>query len=141
MNKQELLRSLDFGQVDAESENDLTDLFVKTREFERVPDNNLLIIKGAKGSGKSAIFKLLTNHEDYARNKVRDEFPENLSVIKATGGESFKTVLGEDIQDLAKEDRFDHEKFWKLYIALKIASQIGSEGYSASSELGTVLKN
>ncbi|MDS0260552.1 hypothetical protein NDI56_14190 [Haloarcula sp. S1CR25-12] len=140
MEKERLLKSLDFGQVDAESENNLTDLFVKTREFERVPDSDTQLIKGAKGSGKSAIFKLFTEHEDYAREKLPNKFPENLSIIKATGGESFKTVLGEDLKNLVEEDGFDYDKFWRLYISLKIASQIGSEGYSATDELGTVLQ-
>ena len=76
MEKSKLLRSLDFGQVDAESETNLAELFVRTREFERVPDNDIHIIKGAKGSGKSAIFKLFTENENYIREKLPGKLPK-----------------------------------------------------------------
>ena len=57
-NKQELLRSLTFGSVDSESETDLDKKFIRTKDFFDFVNPQKVLILGAKGSGKSALFQM-----------------------------------------------------------------------------------
>ena len=84
--KDELLRELDFGSVDAESEEELAKRFVRTQGFGSIANKKTLIVLGPKGSGKSAIFRLFTDYTDETQRILGAEFPEDTHLIKATGG-------------------------------------------------------
>ena len=51
--KNELLRNLEFGNVDSESETDLDSKFIKTQDFNSFLNPQKALVLGAKGSGKS----------------------------------------------------------------------------------------
>ncbi len=67
--KKELLELLQFGNVDSESEENLDNKFIKTRDFNEFLDSKKALILGAKGSGKSALFQMFAKYESKARLK------------------------------------------------------------------------
>jgi energy-coupling factor transporter ATP-binding protein EcfA2 len=138
--KDDLLEELDFGSVDAESEEELAKLFVQTQDFTNISDEKKLLILGPKGSGKSAIFRLLTDYQREAKEFLGDKFPEDTYIIKATGGNDIQSVNDRSLGKLMREDGFSYERFWRIYIGLKIASKLGTEGYTSDGELGNVLR-
>lgn len=126
------LRELDFGRVDAESEDDLVKRFVQTYNFNQISDDHTLIILGPKGSGKSAIFRLLTEYPD-AAEEILDYYPSNTHLIKATGGGDVKSIDNRDLEKLRREGDFSYDEFWRVYAGLKVASKIGEQGLSTNS--------
>src|SRR4030042_1170734 len=65
MTKQEILRSITFGQRVAEDETDvLGTYFVETDQWERLFRGDIDIVYGAKGAGKSALYALLLSRRD-----------------------------------------------------------------------------
>lgn len=64
MNKKNVIQSLNFGSDVAEHEiKELAKYFVETDQWNRIFDGSVDIIRGAKGSGKSAIYHLMMNKE------------------------------------------------------------------------------
>ena len=57
-----LLDQLDFGMVDAESEPLLARRFIRTADFDKFLDSRYLVVVGAKGSGKSALFEMFAKN-------------------------------------------------------------------------------
>ncbi|ELZ18015.1 hypothetical protein C477_12442 [Haloterrigena salina JCM 13891] len=138
--KDDLLTELDFGSVNAESEEELAKRFVRTHSFNDISDGKKLIILGPKGSGKSAIFRLFTDYTDETRRILGDGFPENTHIIKATGGNDVRSIDTRSLKEMMKQDDFSYERFWRIYIGLKTASRLGEEGYDSEGELGDVLR-
>jgi GTPase SAR1 family protein len=138
--KDELLRELDFGSVDAESEEELAKRFVQTQDFTDISNEKKILILGPKGSGKSAIFRLLTDYQSEAKQILGERFPDDTHVIKGTGGNDVQSVNDRTLGELMREDGFSYERFWRVYIGLKIASKLGTEGYTSDGELGNVLR-
>jgi len=138
--KEDLLRELDFGSVDAESEEELAKRFVRTQGFGSIADKKKLIILGPKGSGKSAIFRLFTDFTPETRELLGDDFPDNTHIVKATGGDDVRSIDDQSLQQMMRQDEFSYERFWRIYIGLKTASRLGEEGYESDGELGEVLR-
>jgi len=136
-NQDDLLRSIDFGKVDAESEEELVERFVRTYGFNQISDKHTLIILGPKGSGKSAIFRLFTEYSEETKAILGGEYPESTHIIKATGGNDVKSINDRDLQKLRKQDDFTYEEFWRIYIGLKIASKLGEKGYRSGGRFGS----
>jgi ABC-type lipoprotein export system ATPase subunit len=59
MTRLELLKGLSFGARVAEDETILTKYFVETDQWDRIFRGDIDIMRGDKGSGKSAIYSLL----------------------------------------------------------------------------------
>ena len=134
------LRDLDFGNVDAESEEELAKRFIRTPGFGRISDRDTLIILGPKGSGKSALFRLYTDFKDQAERLLGEDLPRNVHIIKATGGNDIRSVDNRNLQQIKNQEKFSYEDFWEIYIGLKIAEKLGEAGYTSDGELGNVLR-
>jgi hypothetical protein len=134
-----LLDRLDFGMVDAESETLLAQRFVRTSDFDRFLDDRYVVVVGAKGSGKSALFEM---------------FAKNLPSVRALSGTRLDAVLvgtgmgfgdlsemsGGDLQTLRQDGAFQYEPFWRLYICLRAAHELGRQGYTSTGPLRTFLR-
>ena len=48
-----------FGSIDAESEAQLGDFFLRTEAYARIEDQKRIVVAGRKGTGKTAIYKTL----------------------------------------------------------------------------------
>jgi hypothetical protein len=58
----------DFGRIDAESELQLADFFIKTDAYMRVEDVEHIVVLGRKGTGKTAIYEALMQRATRFRN-------------------------------------------------------------------------
>jgi energy-coupling factor transporter ATP-binding protein EcfA2 len=140
VSKDDLLQELDFGSVDAESEEKLAKRFVRTKGFSSIVDDKTLIILGPKGSGKSAIYRLFADFIEESKDILGSDFPEDTHIVKATGGDDVKSIDDRSLKEMMKQEDFSYERFWRVYIALKTASKLGAEGYESDGELGDVLR-
>ncbi len=123
--KQAILKSINIGQRIAEEEiDDLEKYFVETPQWEKLRDNSVNVVYGAKGTGKSALYGLLTKRET--------QF--NTQGIFLTSAEN---VLGEPVFSSLKTGAVPSEssfKFlWKLYCLVITAQFIRSKGIRGSS--------
>jgi hypothetical protein len=116
MTPKELLKKIDLGQRVAEEEIDkLADYFVETDQWRRIFNGDIDIIYGPKGSGKSAIYTLLTLKKELLLAK-------NILIISAEtprGATIFKDIA---IDPPTSEREF--ELLWKLYFLSIIGTEI-----------------
>lgn len=134
------LRALDFGTVDAESEEKLADLFVQTPGFGKLSDRSTLIILGPKGSGKSALFRLYTDFNEKAEDILNESVQDSVHIVKGTGGDDIRSLNNRNLQKIKDQNEFSYEDFWEIYTGVKIAEKLGEAGYTADGELGNVLR-
>jgi hypothetical protein len=134
---EEAFKELNFGSVDAESEEDLSQKFLKTEDFASFVSDGTNLILGPKGSGKSALFELTTKSEYLARSWAPKEL-KNVLFVEATGFRDLSEIDTETIEELKKNPDFGYPKLWELYFSIKLASKLCSSGIKtkgASSEL------
>ncbi|GAB3067719.1 P-loop ATPase, Sll1717 family [Nocardioides zeae] len=113
------LASLDFGSVNSESEADLDRLFVRTSDFDKFLQPHVWLALGAKGTGKSALFELFTKFESTAR-RLAGSALNDVIIAPGTGFGDLTEVATGDLQALKSEAKdFDHDRLWRLYIAIK----------------------
>lgn len=115
------LQALHFGRVDAETDYRLNQCFVGTDMLRQalLPQHSLFI--GPKGSGKSALFRLLCNDLSVWKSLLPRGY-ETIYRIPATGLQSEKYLSGVDIRELSPQSANDFRSFWLLYIGLKTAT-------------------
>ncbi|AEY65434.1 hypothetical protein [Clostridium sp. BNL1100] len=135
----ELLELLDFGQVDSESESNLDRKFLKTTDFEKFIKTNIVLIKGVKGSGKSALFEMFSKYEAQTR-KLAGNYIDNVIFVTGTGFKDLKELKTDDMEKLMRQPNFDFDNTWQLYIAIKVAIKLGELGYSSGENLSEFLK-
>ncbi len=122
MDRLELLKALSFGSQVAEEEvNALADYFVETDLWSRIINGEVDIIRGEKGTGKSAIYLLLEANRD-------DLFDQNVLLASAEnprGATAFKDLIPDPP---ATEQEFI--VLWKMYLVVLIAYELRSFGIS-----------
>ncbi|MCX5513733.1 hypothetical protein C3941_13685 [Kaistia algarum] len=128
------LKELSFGNQVAEEEREtLRAYFVKTQAWNRIYNGDIDIIYGPKGSGKSALYVLIRDHDD-------DLFDKRVLVIAAEnpqGAPAFK--------DLERDPPPTEREFagiWKLYFVSLLGRVVADFGIdnAASRELVSALK-
>jgi len=117
------LTALHFGRVDAETDYRLSQCFVGTEMLRQalLPQHSLFI--GPKGSGKSALFRLLCNDLSMWKSLLPKGY-ETIYRIPATGLQSEKYLSGVDLDELSPQTSNDFRSFWLLYIGLKTATTL-----------------
>ncbi len=117
------LNSLHFGRVDAETDYRLSQCFVGTEMLRQalLPQHTLFV--GAKGSGKSALFRLLCGELGIWKPLLPKGY-EVIFRIPATGLQSERYLSGVDIDELSPQTANDFRAFWLLYIGLKTATTL-----------------
>ena len=125
------LSALDFGRVDSESEPDLDRRFLRTDDFGRFLDPRNLLILGAKGSGKSALFEMFSKHLPATR-ELAGERLDGVVLATDTGFGDLSELTTADIQGMQGLEGFQYESLWRLYIALKAGIALGQQGYSST---------
>jgi hypothetical protein len=120
---QQVLPSLSFGRVDAESDDRLGSCFVGTELLRNVllPQHSLLV--GGKGSGKSAMFRLLVDDLHKIRPLLPKDYDE-IYCIPAHGLQSDEYLAGNELRELNPQTVDDFRYFWLLYLGLKTASTL-----------------
>lgn len=135
----DVLSQLDFGRVDSESEPDLESRFVRTDDFARFLDARHVVIQGAKGSGKSALFEMFAKHLESAKVLAGDEL-DHVLISTGTGFGDLRELSTADIQGFQSRETFSYDNLWRLYIALKAALSLGQQGYSSKGPLRDLLR-
>lgn len=121
--RNELLHELNFGSVDSESEENLDKIFIQTNNFEDFLNDNIALMLGSKGAGKSAIFRLFSQFESSAREMANHRLDDTYLV----SGIGFKdTAEMDDMQilNLIEEGAVSAEASWKIYITFKIIHEL-----------------
>lgn len=135
-----LVKKLSFGNVDSESEQDLDRLFVQTADFDKFLTDKIWLALGAKGTGKSALFEFLTKYERSAR-QLADSAADGVIIAAGTGFGDLSEIATGDIQELKNRDvGFDHDRMWRLYIAIKAAMAIPKEAKVPKGPLRSLLQ-
>ncbi|MFY9658094.1 MAG: hypothetical protein WAK01_16195, partial [Methylocystis sp.] len=122
MNRLTLLKDVSFGSRVAEDETQqLSAYFVETDQWNRIGRGEVDIIKGEKGSGKSAIYTLLAA-------KTNEFFDKNILLVTA------ETPRGNTVfRDLVSDPPTSEQEFmllWKLYIATLIGERLRDLGFN-----------
>lgn len=135
----ELLPLLDFGSVDSESEKNLDQKFIKTKDFAKfaLPDKALVL--GAKGSGKSALFQMFAKYEQQAMS-LSGISSNSTIIVTGTGFNDIHELSTDDFKKLLTQDNADFDQIWELYIAIKTAIKLGELGYRTGAHLKEFLK-
>jgi hypothetical protein len=118
VDRAEALRRLDFGNVDSESEHDLDRRFVRTTDFDKFVRPEIWLALGAKGTGKSALFELFTKYEGAAHALAPHQL-KDVWITAGTGFSDLSEVSTGDLTALRAETGYDHERLWRLYIAIR----------------------
>lgn len=116
MQRLDLLKQLSFGAQIAEDEvQELANYFVQTHQWDQIANGKLDIIRGEKGSGKSAIYALLTTRSE--------EFFDRGVLLVAAERPRGATVF----KDLASNPPTSEQEFewlWKVYIITLVAQKL-----------------
>src|SRR6266496_5228055 len=115
-----LLKTISFGQRVAEDETAaLAGYFVETDQWERTLKGEIDVVRGEKGSGKSAIYSLLIARADELFDK---------GILLTTGENPRGATV---FQDLVAEPPTSEQEFvslWKLYLVTLITQQLKEFG-------------
>jgi len=106
-----------------ETDYRLSQCFVGTEMLRQalLPQHSLFI--GPKGSGKSALFRLLCDDLGPWKSLLPKGY-EIIYRIPATGLQSEKYLSGVDLDELSPQTANDFRSFWLLYIGLKTATTL-----------------
>jgi hypothetical protein len=118
----EVLRNSSFGKRTAEEEREqLRAYFVETEQWRQVFDGEIDIVYGPKGSGKSAIYSLISQNA----NAFFDR-----DIIIVTGENPQGTPAFKDIRDDPPNNEFEFVSLWKVYILTLCGQAIRDYGLS-----------
>ena len=116
MKRLDLLKQVSLGvQVAEEEVKALASYFVETNEWTRIARGEIDIIRGEKGSGKSAIYSLLMT-------KVGAFFDQNILLVPAENPRG-ATVFKDLVADPPTTEQ-EFNALWKLYLLTIIAQQL-----------------
>lgn len=118
--KQQILEASSFGSQIAEDETGrLSHYFVETEQWRKFYSGECDIVFGAKGSGKSALYSLLTSKKEEFRLGKRTVF---LQAENPRGLPAFQDIAKITNGQQLSDDHF--RSLWKLYFLSILANQI-----------------
>ena len=127
MNVSALVESLDFGISAAEHEKDLANYFLETPVFLQVIKQSADIIVGDKGTGKSAIYRML---KDKSRNYPRLGNVRIVDGFNPSGESVFRRFSSRDIFE-----EEDYRNLWKYYIFVLAGLRVIKDYPTGEAEL------
>ena len=120
MSPLEALQNSAFGKRTAEEEREqLRQYFVETDQWNRVIDGSVDVVYGPKGSGKSAIYSLISLSSDELKNR---------KILVVEGENPQGTPAFSDIIKEPPYDEFEFVNLWKLYILTLVGHAIRENG-------------
>lgn len=120
----EIIKSLQFPSLNAaDPSQNLEDLFQRTANFDKFLDASTCLIKGRKGTGKTALYLLLLKHQTIAKNLAHGRLD---TVIFFSGHGSFHDSRPsrnefQIIHQHLGKDQGAWEGFWRAYLLLRIS--------------------
>ena len=144
-----IIENLQFPEVNAaEQTQDLSLLFQRTTDFERFLDDTTCLIRGRKGTGKTALYWLFLQHKSVAQKLAHGRL-DNTVFLSAHGKFQESRPSRDEFQDIHKtlqQDGGTWEAFWRAYLLLRCYQQDlfkfpqGKKG-AKFSELKTTINN
>lgn len=123
---QQIIESLEFPDRDARSvaAQDFESFFQKTVDFERFLEDARWVVRGRKGTGKSTLFHLFTEHRDNAARRARGRL-EGIDIVPGHGpvaGAKFRptTDVFGDIATHLDKSKKDWLSLWRAYALVRI---------------------
>jgi hypothetical protein len=104
----ELLRTLDLGKSVAEFDNDLEEYFVETETFRSLVEDRTDIVAGDKGTGKTAIYRILQ------KRFRKIEKLASVEVIAAFNPQG--SPIFEKLGEKGALDEGEYVRLWKAYL-------------------------
>jgi hypothetical protein len=131
-----VMRSLDFGAPAAERDmtRGLEKYFVESAAFQRVRSGAKTIILGNRGSGKSAIFKVLASRERAAGSHVIELAPEDYSYELLSS-----TMAAANAGSWAKHGAY--AAAWKYLIFVLIMKEVSAKGGKGSDAISRYVRD
>jgi MinD-like ATPase involved in chromosome partitioning or flagellar assembly len=120
----ELIKSLNFPERNAASilDTDFDAIFQKTADFDRCLEDQNWVIRGRKGTGKSTLYTLFTQHRENAEKRSRGRL-DNIKIISGHGvSNNFKpnADVFSDIQKQITVDDTDWLSLWRAYAVIRL---------------------
>lgn len=119
-----LIESLSFPERDAASisEDNFDAIFQKTADFERCLEDQVWVIRGRKGTGKSTLYTLFTKHRKNAEKRSQGRL-DNVQIMSGHGDSStFRPTadIFETIQKKLNDKNVDWLSLWRAYAVIRI---------------------
>lgn len=118
----EIIESLQFPEVNAaDPQQNLSLLFQRTTDFERFLDDTTCLIRGRKGTGKTALYWLLLEHSNVAKQLARGRLG-NAVFLSGHGRFDKSRPSRDEFQIIHKglqRDDGSWEAFWRAYLLLR----------------------
>ena len=123
-NRLELIKSLNFPERDAASilDVDFDAIFQKTADFERCLDDQVWVVRGRKGTGKSTLYTLFTRHRENAEKRSRGRL-DNVKILSGHGISSAFRPTGDIFSVIQKKlsaSNTDWLSLWRAYAVIRI---------------------
>ncbi|HAC62772.1 MAG TPA: ATPase, partial [Cyanothece sp. UBA12306] len=116
-----IIESLKFPPLNAAAKpQELENLFQKTADFNKFLDPTTCLIRGRKGTGKTALYDLLLKHTETA-NKLANGRLDNVLLLSGHGAFKPSRPTRNDfefIQQKLIENNGNWEAFWRAYLLL-----------------------
>ncbi len=123
MNKRDILKNTTFDQRVAEEEvDDLASYFVETEQWANIWSDDVDVVYGPKGSGKSAIYFLLSSRLD-------DLFDRGIILIPAENPRG--TPAFSDLVEDPPTSEAEFRSLWKLYFLTLLCEEFRELGVSS----------
>lgn len=120
---QQVLSRLNFGRVDGETDTRFENCFIGTDMLRQVLTPQHSLVVGNKGSGKSAICRLLCDDLDKVKPLLPRDY-EEVYCIPAYGLQSEEFLPELELSELNPKTVDEFRYFWLLYLGLKTASHL-----------------
>lgn len=118
--KQRVLEDLNIGNGVAELERGLlNEFFLESLDWKRLKEGKIDLVLGPKGSGKSALFFHLLDHESELHNK---------GVLMVSSENSAGDSVFSSLRPGSIESEEDFVRIWKLYFLILILSTLKKNG-------------
>lgn len=132
----DLIKSLNFPERNAASilDTDFDAIFQKTADFDRCLEDQVWVIRGRKGTGKSTLYTLFTQHRENAEKRSRGRL-DNVTIISGHGvSNRFKpnADVFSDIQKKIIADDTDWLSLWRAYAVIRL--------YQSCPEFSDIIK-
>lgn len=116
-----IIESLQFPEANAADTNNLSLLFQRTTDFEKFLDDTTCLIRGRKGTGKTALYSLFLKHESVARKLAHGRL-DNSVFFSAHGRFKESRPSRDEFQSIhtsLKHNDGSWEAFWRAYLLLR----------------------
>lgn len=103
-----------FGRIDAESEVQLREFFLRTDAYRRIDEQERIVVVGRKGTGKTAIYKALLQRAD----EYEDVFGSGLQF------QDYPWGTHQEVRDTTAAPSERYSASWKFLILVELAKTV-----------------